>query len=62
VDFKGTQPTQTAAVVVATTKMGARKLLGDALQAKGLRLEKDAEMAELKLDVAGAYVLSDGEY
>lgn len=62
-NFHGMQPTQTAAVVVARDAIEARDLLETKLAEVGLRQTLDPKTIKpLNTRVAGAIVLSDGDY
>ena len=64
-DFEGMYPVGTAAVVVAKSLKGARKLLSSQLVAQGLRAIGDKEDIPYELidtDKQWAYVLNDGNY
>ena len=63
--FEGVYPTSTAAVIVAATKAGARKVLERALKERSGLHPGDAsvcEMVELDLTTESCAILCDGDY
>lgn len=64
--FTGIQPTGTSAIVVAKTKLDAKRKLRKELRRYGLRDAADeivvADLIEVDTMKSGAIVLNDGDY
>lgn len=63
VGFSGHWPIGTSAIVVDETKEDAKKALVDYLENNmDLPQKDDLELAEVFPDVAGVFILNDGDY